>query len=139
MTSPADAIARRLAQRLTPESDATLPARVERAIALGDTASEASRTRAVDPALVVALASFIVSLAGKAWDIYRDLAKPTNEPLSPGEIALLREMLADRVPQGGQPSGPIPAKLRIAAIEATVDETLVEATRSRTKDHVEGA
>jgi hypothetical protein len=127
--SPADDIARRLAERLTPEIGPRLPVHVERAIAFADAGIEPSPTRSLDPAVVVALASFLVSLAQTAWSFYRDLAKPASEPLSSGEIALLREVLSDRVRQGGQLSDPIPGKLRIAAIEAAVDETVEEARR----------
>ncbi len=126
MSSPADEIARRLAERLAPEVGPTLPARVERAIVLDNAADPDPPP---DPALVLALAPFLVNLAKATWGVYRDLTKPTNEPMTPGEVALLRGMLADGARQSGRHVTEIPNSVRTAAVEAAIEETVEAAKR----------
>ncbi len=76
MSDTPEDIARRAARPLAQEIDPALPAVVEGRLRGGGGGGGAEPPlRFLEPATTIALAGLLVSLAGLAWTIYRDLKK----------------------------------------------------------------
>ena len=95
MIPSAEDLARTAAAQLAPELDAALPAYVERQLQAGAPADK----QFLEPGTTIALASLLVSIAGLAWQIYRDLAEETTNP-SP-EVIKTRVRVALEEPPAG--------------------------------------
>jgi hypothetical protein len=92
MTDPSADAARAAAAILARDHGPGLPAEVEAALAVRDTAKHPDRY--LDP---VSLASLIVSAASLAWTIYNDRLAHSHEPPPPESIARqVRITLRDR-------------------------------------------
>ncbi len=145
MSNPADDIARRVAQRLAPTTDLSLPARVERALAEGQ--EREGTTRSPEQMVILGLATFIVTVASKAWDVYKDLRDRAERQAAAAhaaerdakvdelaaEVAYLKGLLQGKL--GGELDVPraLPEKMRIAAVEAAAEETVAAARRERAR------
>ncbi len=87
MSDTPEDIARRAARPLAQEIDPALPAVVEGRLRGGGGGGGAEPPlRFLEPATTIALAGLLVSLAGLAWTIYRDLKKDAAAP-SPDVLA----------------------------------------------------
>jgi hypothetical protein len=74
MTAPHDDLARKLATRLAPTSDKSLPALVERVLAEGGEAEAGPALKhSFDADLWLKIAGFVVTVAKTAWDIGKGL------------------------------------------------------------------
>ena len=114
MTTPHDDIARRAATRFA-EGDARLLAEVERELVAAGT-EEDGPPRRFDPATAIALGSLIVSIAGLAWTIYRDIRADHGKPSADALARRIRIEL-------GAPKGPaLPQQDRV--ISVVVEEVL---------------
>lgn len=67
--------------------------------------------------------------SGLAWTIYRDTRKPKVDALNATEVLLLRKQLADDIQEQAQFPAQAPSGIRIAIVEAVVEETIVEGKR----------
>jgi hypothetical protein len=103
--------ARAAARRLTGEIGPDLRTQVEAALEASD--GDARPQQYVDP---VALGSLIVSAAGLAWTIYRDLRKKSPKPASQ---VIVRQVELE-LPVGD----PVPPAQRARVIEVVVEEIL---------------
>lgn len=81
MASVSEDVARRAAQRLSPELDKNLPALVEVQLQGGEPAE-----RFEPLTTAIALAALLVSAAKLAWDVYQDL-KAQNPAPAPEQLA----------------------------------------------------
>jgi len=122
-----EGVARRAAARLAAEVDPALPALTERAIAGG---GGAERMRSYDPALGIALAGFLLSVAQFGWTIYRDLKADREKAAEKAD----RDHIPDRAGLGGllarrirlameTPAGVTPER-RDRIVEVVVEEIL---------------
>jgi hypothetical protein len=123
----AEEVARRAAVRLGAEVDPALPALTEQAIAEG---GSVERMRSYDPALGIALAGFLLSVAQFGWTIHRDLKLDREKAAETAE----RERIPDRAGLGGllarrirlameTPAGVTPER-RDRIVEVVVEELL---------------
>lgn len=90
MPTPPEAIARRLAARFAPELGESLTILTDQTLAGGR--GDETPFRSADPQLVLAFASFVVSLSGLAWGIYQSLRQ--NGQTRQHEEALTSEVQA---------------------------------------------
>jgi hypothetical protein len=122
MSAPHEAVARRLAARFAPELGERLPALTARAIA--DEIGEETPFRSAEPGVLIAYASFVVSLASLVWNVYRDL---TRQRSVENDVAVLKGMMLERVRAEVEAPRALAAPVRERLIEAAVQETLDEA------------
>jgi hypothetical protein len=107
-TTAAD-IARRVANKLSPESDSSLPAAVEAELANG------TAGRYLDP---VSLGALIVSAASLAWTIYKDTRSKAANPSADVISRQVRVQLSTPVD--------IPTDLRDRIIDIAVAESMAQ-------------
>lgn len=113
-TPDPEELARAAARRLDAEHDSTLGAEVERALATPGEAAPPARFEAVS----IAIASLLVSIAGLAWEIYRDL----KEDRGKAREAAARAAIARRIRSATElPPGVTPEQ-RDRLIDAVLDE-----------------
>jgi hypothetical protein len=113
MTDPVELVARAAAVRLVDDNNPTLPADVERALAYRDRPPD----QFFDP---ISLGALIVSAAGLAWTVYKDLRKKTPSP-SPEVVARTVRVQLD-TPEG------LDSQRRNQIIDVTVQETIKAST-----------
>jgi hypothetical protein len=111
MTDPTEVGARAAAARLVDDTNRTLPGDVERALASRDRSQPPDRY--FDP---ISLGALIVSAAGLAWTVYKDLRKKTPSP-SPEVVARTVRVQLDG-PEG------LDSQRRDQIIDITVQETI---------------
>lgn len=118
--------ARAAARRLADELDPALRTQVEAALQAGD--GDARPQQYADP---VALGSLIVSVAGLAWTIYKDLQEKAPKP---GPKVIVKQVERE-LPA----SDPVPPAQRARVIEVVVEEILDnEAGQYSPGDHADG-
>ncbi|MBL1102652.1 hypothetical protein [Streptomyces coffeae] len=116
MTDPIATIARAAVNRLTAPHSAAVAAEVE--AALHTRATTSRPVQYIDP---VSLGTLIVSIAGLAWTVYRDLRKTTPAP-SPEMVA---RHVRVRLGRDSRPPGPeLDAADRDQVIEIVIEETV---------------
>ncbi|MEV4767740.1 hypothetical protein [Micromonospora humida] len=115
MTDPIAIAARATANRLAASHGSTLASEVE--AALHARSSTSHPVQYVDP---TSLGSLIVSIAGFAWMVYRDLRKSTSAP-QPEAIARRVRIRLDRDPDLRGPE--LNAADRDRIIEIVIEET----------------
>jgi hypothetical protein len=111
MTDPVEVAARAAAARLVDDTTPTLPADVERALALRD--NRQNPDQYFDP---ISLGALIVSIAGLAWTIYKDLRRKTPSP-SPEVVARTVRVQLDHPNE-------LDSQRRDQIIDITVQETI---------------
>jgi hypothetical protein len=145
MSATADVIARRMAERLAPLTDQKLPARVEHVLAEGE--ERGGTMRSTDPAVIVGLASFLVSLAGLAWTIFsterarqeqqeaaaRAAGQEAKNDAVLVEVAYLRGLLSGRLGAEIEVPRGLPEKVRIAVVETAAEEAVAAGKRERAR------
>ena len=112
----ADDIARRAAQKLALSIDPSLPALTERILSVEEESGRDDGKDRYDMGTAIALASLLVSIAGLAWTIYRDLHRDGKKP---GRDIIERRLRVET----GEPDG-IPASTRDLMIEVVVTEVI---------------
>lgn len=124
MSVPHEAIARRLAIRFAPEIDEHLPALTDRALA-GEP-GEATQFRGTDPSVLLALASFLVSLSSLAWTIYKDMKQKQTTAT---DVAFLKGVILERLRQEATAPRALAEPMRERLLVAAADEALDESRR----------
>jgi len=109
-------IARRAASRLAPDAGSALPQFVERSLVEKTGEEDVDRYEA---ATLISLGSLIVSVAGLAWKIYRDLRTDTDVPTREVLLRGVRVEVRERTSADG--------KLVEQVSKAVVEEVLVQA------------
>lgn len=113
MTIPQDEIARLAASKLSQAMDPGLPQLVEAVLADPEAKRDA---RMYDAATAISLASLLVSIAGFAWTVYKDLKKDGQQP---DKLRIIRKTRLKF-----ENTGEISIQDRDRLIEAVVEETV---------------
>ena len=134
-----DDIARRIAERLAPTTDRSLPAQVDHALAEGDDEDEGP-LRSVPPAVVAGLASFVVSVAELTWSIFKDErdraerraaeAKPAAPVAAAVEVAPLKGLIDGRLATTVDVPKMLPPEVRVAVVGAAAEEAVAAGRRN---------
>lgn len=127
-------IARRVAERLAPALDATLPALVEQALAGDD---DDGRPRLREPATLVGLASFVVSVASLTWSIFKDergrAERRAPEGRAAMDVAYLRGLVEGRLDTTVDTPRTLPRHVRVAVVEAAATEAVAAGQRAQAR------
>ncbi|MEE8585431.1 MAG: hypothetical protein V3T83_11315 [Acidobacteriota bacterium] len=112
MIKETDEISRRVAKKLAGEIDPLLPQLTE--AVLGGESGAGGRPGSFDAGLSIAAASFLVSMVGVAWPIYKDILNRKQKPS--------RQAVSRRVRVRIQDSADIKPAQRDRMIEVVVEE-----------------